>query len=107
MSSIDDIRARRADTRNSDVHALLDECDRLAELCREHKERAESTLDLDRCKREGADVLREFAFQLVERELRQLHLSVHDEAEAPVWYGEEQDGWSLLQAVDALRKESP
>jgi hypothetical protein len=71
--------------------------------------------DLSACAAGGSrDVLREFAFRLVERELRARELSVckldssgivstHDSYE-PAWEGEAQDGWSLLQALDALEK---
>lgn len=52
------------------------------------------------------------AFAIVERELREHELSVcqyndDDHGYSSVWEGEMQDGWSLLQAVDQLRKETP
>jgi hypothetical protein len=76
----------------NDVRSLLDEADRLANLCRDYKERAEkaegalvrrdAAPDLERCKSEGADVLRVFAYELVERECRErgiqrLHITEH------------------------------
>jgi len=68
-----------------------------------------AVLDLAACAAgRSRDVLRDFAFTLVERELRELELSVcaydvGEHAYIPVWEGTEEDVRTLLQAVDALK----
>lgn len=111
MSTIDDIRARWSDplhclreSDEQDVRTLLAALD-------EANARADQ-FEADKFD-ESCGSCRRQSFALVERELRELELSVcrldasgivstHDSYE-PVWDGEEQDGWSLLQAVDEAK----
>jgi hypothetical protein len=63
---------------------------------------------LDDFMAEARAEFRRRAFELVERELRSLKLMVCQEAGPgyyPVWDGEEQDGWSLIAAIAALKEQ--